>query len=62
MLEREDPTLVFEPLIGYRLREKCQENIGEYKNPLEVPEILNQGNDVTLVTYESSVLNSTGCY
>jgi pyruvate/2-oxoglutarate/acetoin dehydrogenase E1 component/TPP-dependent pyruvate/acetoin dehydrogenase alpha subunit len=55
LLEGEDPALVIEPLNGYRLREKRPENIGEYKIPLGVPEILNQGKDVTLVTYGSCV-------
>ena len=55
LLEGEDPALVIEPLNGYRLREKRPENIGEYKVPLGVPEILNEGKDVTLVTYGSCV-------
>jgi len=55
LLEGEDPALVIEPLNGYRLREKKPENIGEYKIPLGVPEILNEGTDVTLVTYGSCV-------
>jgi pyruvate/2-oxoglutarate/acetoin dehydrogenase E1 component/TPP-dependent pyruvate/acetoin dehydrogenase alpha subunit len=55
LLEGEDPALVIEPLNGYRLREKRPENIGEYKIPLGMPEILNEGTDVTLVTYGSCV-------
>jgi len=55
LLEGEDPALVIEPLNGYRLKEKRPENIGEYKIPLGVPEILNEGNDITLVTYGSCV-------
>ena len=55
LLEGEDPALVIEPLNGYRLREKRPENIGEFKIPLGMPEILNEGNDVTLVTYGSCV-------
>lgn len=55
LLEGEDPAIVIEPLNGYRLREKRPENIGEYKIPLGTPEILNQGTDVTLVTYGSCV-------
>ena len=55
LLEGEDPALVIEPLNGYRLREIKPENIGEYKIPLGVPEILNEGTDVTLVTYGSCV-------
>ncbi len=55
LLEGEDPALVIEPLNGYRLREKRPENIGEFKVPLGIPEILNEGTDVTLVTYGSCV-------
>ncbi|HSH52037.1 MAG TPA: thiamine pyrophosphate-dependent enzyme [Bacteroidales bacterium] len=55
LMEGEDPALVIEPLNGYRLKEKRPENIGEYKIPLGVPEILNEGKDVTLVTYGSCV-------
>ncbi|MDY6801740.1 MAG: thiamine pyrophosphate-dependent enzyme [Bacteroidota bacterium] len=55
LMEGEDPALVIEPLNGYRLKEKRPENIGEYKIPLGVPEILNEGNDITLVTYGSCV-------
>lgn len=55
LLEGEDPALVVEPLNGYRLKEKRPDNIGEYKIPLGKPEILSEGNDVTLVTYGSCV-------
>jgi pyruvate/2-oxoglutarate/acetoin dehydrogenase E1 component len=55
LLEGMDPGLVIEPLIGYRLKEFMPANIGEYKIPLGVPEILSQGSDITLVTYGSCV-------
>ena len=55
LLEAEDPAIVIEPLIGYRLRENKPQNIGEYKVPLGVPEILTEGKDITLVTYGSCV-------
>jgi len=47
--------LVIEPLNAYRLKEKLPENIGEFTIPLGIPEILNEGNDITLVTYGSCV-------
>ena len=50
-----DPALVIEPLNGYRLHEKMPDNIGEYNVPLGVPEILEEGKDITLVTYGSCV-------
>ncbi|MBI9060363.1 MAG: transketolase [Marinilabiliaceae bacterium] len=55
LLEGDDPALVIEPLNGYRLREKQPSNIGEYRLPLGVPEIITEGDDVTLVTYGSCV-------
>ena len=55
LLQGKDPGLVIEPLIGYRLKEFMPDNIGEYQIPLGEPETLNEGNDVTLVTYGSCV-------
>jgi len=55
LLEGDDPALVIEPLNGYRLREKQPSNIGEYRLPLGVPELITEGTDVTLVTYGSCV-------
>ncbi len=54
-LESDQPVLIIEPLNGYRLREKMPENIGEFKIPIGIPEIMNEGSDVTLVTYGSCV-------
>ncbi|WP_317896862.1 alpha-ketoacid dehydrogenase subunit alpha/beta [Aurantibacillus circumpalustris] len=55
LLEADEPALVIEPLNGYRLKEKQPSNFGEYKLALGIPEVLNHGTDVTLVTYGSSV-------
>ncbi|MGQ1890300.1 alpha-ketoacid dehydrogenase subunit alpha/beta [Thermophagus sp. OGC60D27] len=55
LLDGEDPALVIEPLNGYRIREKKPANLGEYKIPLGVPEVLKEGTDVTVVTYGSCV-------
>ena len=51
ILASDEPALIIEPLNSYRLKEKSPINFGEYKTPLGVPEILKEGNDVTLVTY-----------
>jgi pyruvate/2-oxoglutarate/acetoin dehydrogenase E1 component len=51
LLEGNDPALVIEPLKGYNVKEKMPANIGEYKIPLGVPEILRAGTDITVVTY-----------
>jgi len=55
LLEGDDPALVIEPLNGYRLKEKRPDNLGNFRVPLGVPEILREGKDVTLVTYGSCV-------
>ncbi len=55
LLEADEPSLVIEPLNGYRLKESLPSNIGEYKVQLGIPEVMNAGTDVTLVTYGSSV-------
>jgi 2-oxoisovalerate dehydrogenase E1 component len=54
LLEADEPALVIEPLNGYRLKEKQPSNFGEFKLALGIPEILQEGTDVTLVTYGSS--------
>ncbi|MFM7022832.1 MAG: thiamine pyrophosphate-dependent enzyme [Flavobacteriales bacterium] len=55
LLSAYDPALVIEPLLAYRRKEKLPTNLGEYKVPLGVPEILVEGRDVTIVTYGSCV-------
>jgi pyruvate/2-oxoglutarate/acetoin dehydrogenase E1 component/TPP-dependent pyruvate/acetoin dehydrogenase alpha subunit len=54
-LESDDPVLIIEPLNAYRLREKMPSNIGEFKVPIGIPEVLESGTDVTIVTYGSCV-------
>lgn len=53
LLQSDEPALVIEPLNGYRLKEQMPVNWGEWKTPLGVPEVINEGNDVTIVTYGS---------
>jgi pyruvate/2-oxoglutarate/acetoin dehydrogenase E1 component/TPP-dependent pyruvate/acetoin dehydrogenase alpha subunit len=55
MLLSDEPALIIEPLNGYRLREKRPDNIGEFRVPLGVPDLITIGTDVTLVTYGSCV-------
>ena len=55
LLEGNDPAIVIEPLNGYRLKEKMPDNIGEFRLQLGIPEILNTGKDMTMVTYGSTV-------
>ncbi|MFZ0283057.1 MAG: thiamine pyrophosphate-dependent enzyme [Bacteroidales bacterium] len=55
LLEGNDPAIVIEPLNGYRLKEKMPDNIGEYRLPLGIPEVIIEGTDLTIVTYGSVV-------
>lgn len=54
-LDSDQPVVIIEPLNGYRLKEKYPENIGKFKTPPGKPVILNEGTDITLVTYGSCV-------
>ena len=55
MLQSDDPALIIECLNGYRLKEKLPDNIADITIPLGIPEVLQEGNDVTLVTYGSCI-------
>jgi len=55
LLRSDEPAIVVECLNGYRLKERLPDNIGNYTVPLGVPEVLQAGNDVTLITYGSCV-------
>ena len=55
LLASDEPGLVIESLNGYRLKEQMPTNLGEFKIPLGVPQILREGTDVTVVTYGSMV-------
>jgi pyruvate/2-oxoglutarate/acetoin dehydrogenase E1 component/TPP-dependent pyruvate/acetoin dehydrogenase alpha subunit len=55
LLEGDDPAIVIESLNGYRLKERVPKNIGEFRVPLGVTETLKEGNDLTIVSYGSTV-------
>ena len=55
LMQADDPALVIECLNGYRLKEEMPTNLSEFTVPLGIPEILNEGNDVTIVTYGSTI-------
>lgn len=55
LLQGDDPAVVIEPLNGYRLKERMPDNIGEFRLALGIPEILQEGTDITIVTYGSTV-------
>ena len=54
LLKGDDPALIIEPLNAYRSKEKMPSNLGEFQIPLGVPEIVSEGNDLTIVTYGST--------
>lgn len=53
LMAGDDPALLIESLNGYRLKERLPDNLAEFTVPLGVPEILQEGTDVTVVTYGS---------
>ena len=54
LIEADEPALVIEPLNGYRSKEPLPNNIGEFKIPLGIPEIVKKGTDITLISYGST--------
>ncbi|WP_461150146.1 alpha-ketoacid dehydrogenase subunit alpha/beta [Spirosoma pulveris] len=53
LMKGDDPALLIESLNGYRLKEQLPTNLNEFCVPLGVPEVLQSGSDVTVVTYGS---------
>ncbi len=54
LMAGDDPALVIEPLNGYRTKERVPTNIGEFREPLGVPEVVVEGSDLTIVSYGST--------
>jgi pyruvate/2-oxoglutarate/acetoin dehydrogenase E1 component/TPP-dependent pyruvate/acetoin dehydrogenase alpha subunit len=55
LLQGNDPALVIECLNGYRLKERLPANILQYTVPLGIPEVIQEGSDVTIVSYGSTL-------
>jgi pyruvate/2-oxoglutarate/acetoin dehydrogenase E1 component len=55
LLQADEPALVVECLNGYRLKEDMPTNLGTFTVPLGKPEIVRAGNDLTLVSYGSTL-------
>jgi pyruvate/2-oxoglutarate/acetoin dehydrogenase E1 component/TPP-dependent pyruvate/acetoin dehydrogenase alpha subunit len=55
LLRGNDPGIVIEPLNGYRLKEKLPANILDFTIALGEPEIVREGNDITIVSYGSTL-------
>ena len=54
LLNSDEPALVIEPLNGYRSKERLPDNVGEYNEPLGVPEVVQNGTDISIVSYGST--------
>lgn len=55
LLESHEPALVIESLNGYRLKEALPENMGAFKTPIGVVEVIKPGEDLTIVSYGSTL-------
>lgn len=54
LLKSDEPAIVVECLNGYRSKELKPKNLGEYTIPVGVPEVVKEGNDLTIVSYGST--------
>jgi pyruvate/2-oxoglutarate/acetoin dehydrogenase E1 component/TPP-dependent pyruvate/acetoin dehydrogenase alpha subunit len=54
LLRSDEPAIVVECLNGYRTKELKPKNLGQYTIPVGVPEIVKEGNDITIVSYGST--------
>jgi len=55
LLRGDEPALVIESLNGYRLKEPLPANVGEFTIPLGVAEVMQEGSDITIVSYGSTL-------
>lgn len=56
LLQLDNPALVIECLNGYRRKEMLPTNLGEFTTPIGEVEVLNEGTDITMLTYGSNCL------
>ncbi len=55
LLQSDEPAVLVECLNGYRLKEKMPDNLFSFTVPFGVPEVLQEGEDVTIVSYGSTL-------
>lgn len=55
LLQSDEPGIVIECLNGYRLKENMPTNIASYTVPFGIPEIVREGEDITIVSYGSTL-------
>jgi pyruvate/2-oxoglutarate/acetoin dehydrogenase E1 component len=53
LLQGNDPGIIIECLNGYRLKEKLPSNLTSFRVPLGIPEVIKEGDDITIVSYGS---------
>ena len=54
LIKSDDPALVIECLNAYRVKEYEPTNYGEFTTPIGIPEIVEEGKDITVVSYGST--------
>lgn len=55
LFRADEPAVVIECLNGYRLKEKLPNNVGEFTVPLGKAEIIEEGSDITVISYGSTL-------
>ncbi|MCF6297479.1 MAG: transketolase, partial [Flavobacteriaceae bacterium] len=55
LLKSDEPAIVIESLNGYRLKERMPNNLGKFTTPIGVVETIKEGNDITIVSYGSTL-------
>ncbi|KLT65362.1 thiamine pyrophosphate-dependent enzyme [Pedobacter sp. BMA] len=55
LFRADEPAVVIECLNGYRLKEKLPTNVGEFTVPLGIAEVVEEGTDITVVSYGSTL-------
>ena len=55
LLQSDEPALIIENLNGYRLKENLPNNLGDFTVPIGIVETVKTGNDITIVSYGSTL-------
>lgn len=55
LFRADEPAVVIECLNGYRLKEKLPTNVGEFTVQLGLAEVLEEGTDITVISYGSTL-------
>lgn len=55
LMKSNEPAIVIESLNGYRLKEPKPNNLGEFCTPIGVVEMMKEGQDITILSYGSTL-------